>query len=508
MDGDTSGVTANTSTALLGPGTRATTIVRAALATIAVFVFIATDIRVTTIPAGIDVMIPLAAAERWMAGGVAYLPDGFTDPSVLPPFLYPPFVLPILTPLTALPMDLVRLLGPVLALALALAVCRRLAIGWAVVPFVLLWEPMFGAVWGGNVQILLFAAFVATFWLAPTRHDLQPQPRELDAPGALTPRIGWYAATVASVKATQLQAWLAVACDGPRGRPSWASFRGSSSRWSRCPFVGLGTYLDWVGQLADAFDPTWPAMGPVRCFRVRTWDHRRRADDRLVRRRGLGRGRDTGAWIGLMMLVVAPNMHDFQGMSAPGDAADPSRVPILAAVLTATATAEGWWLGIGVVVGVMLAGLRWPVAYEPIGPPAGPPSRSFVPVGGRQTRCYAAPAVRLPLLLYGLALAVRVVLDLALPYPAYPDSSYYVDVAEASRTAPASTSTSSGSSPRSAARSGRPHPADPLERALDAARLDGPSPVPRAVRGHRLGIGGPVRHHRVDHGAAHLGSRA
>ncbi len=37
--------------------------------------------------------------------------------------------------------------------------------------------------------------------------------------------------------------------------------------------------------------------------------------------------------------------------------------------------------------------------------------------------------MRPPLLLYGLALAVRVVLIWHFPYPAYPDSSYYVDVA-------------------------------------------------------------------------------
>ena len=46
-------------------------------------------------------------------------------------------------------------------------------------------------------------------------------------------------------------------------------------------------------------------------------------------------------------------------------------------------------------------------------------------------RCYIAPAVRTPLLLYGLALAVRAVLIWHFPDPAYPDSSYYVDVARA-----------------------------------------------------------------------------
>ena len=37
--------------------------------------------------------------------------------------------------------------------------------------------------------------------------------------------------------------------------------------------------------------------------------------------------------------------------------------------------------------------------------------------------------MRIPLLLYGLAVAVRLVLIAHFPYPAYPDSAYYADVA-------------------------------------------------------------------------------
>ena len=55
----------------------------------------------------------------------------------------------------------------------------------------------------------------------------------------------------------------------------------------------------------------------------------------------------------------------------------------------------------------------------------------FVPVGGTRTRCYIAPAVRIPIVLYGLALIVRLGLIAHFPDPAYPDSFYYVDVARA-----------------------------------------------------------------------------
>ena len=60
---------------------------------------------------------------------------------------------------------------------------------------------------------------------------------------------------------------------------------------------------------------------------------------------------------------------------------------------------------------------------------SGRPDSPFVPGGGARTRCYAAPAVRIPFVLYALALVVRILLIWHFPDPAYPDSFYYVDVA-------------------------------------------------------------------------------
>ena len=98
-----------------------------------------------------------------------------------------------------------------------------------------------------------------------------------------------------------------------------------------------------------------------------------------------------------------------------------------------------------------------PTAVPHRTPPKGTGDRSFVPVGRARTRCYAAPAVRIPVLLYALAFVVRIVLAAMYTDPAYPDSYYYVDVARHRWPRPgASSSTSSGSSPRSA---GIPDPA-------------------------------------------------
>src|SRR5712675_2590018 len=53
---------------------------------------------------GVDVEIPLSAAERWLAGQPPYLASAFTSaPGATQPFLYPPYVLPFLAPLTGLP---------------------------------------------------------------------------------------------------------------------------------------------------------------------------------------------------------------------------------------------------------------------------------------------------------------------------------------------------------------------------------------------------------------------
>ena len=223
---------------------------------------------------------------------------------------------------------------------MALLVCRRLAIPWLAVPLVLVWEPMLGSIWGANVQLLLFAAFVAAFWRAPVRHDLHPEPRDLERPGAVTPRIGWYAATVASVKATQIHAWLAVAVRSPRaalaGAAPWVVVVAVT-----LPLVGIGLYADWLAQVGRASDPAWPAMGPSLLKYLPSAVFAAITIASLVIAVRL-RGADTGAWLGLLMLVVTPNMHDFTGLFLlPAMLRIRLEFALLAAMLTSTATAEG-----------------------------------------------------------------------------------------------------------------------------------------------------------------------
>jgi hypothetical protein len=359
-------VTDGTPPAVLGPGTRLTNLVRAGLAVIAVAVFVVQAIPVvTTFPAAIDLLIPLKAAERWLAGSVVYVPDGFTDPQVLPPFLYPPFVLPVLAPLTALPEVAVRFAWVALATVAAAYACRRLAVPWVFVPGVLLWAPMNGGIWGGNVQVFLFAAFVTVFWLRPRRFDLRLVPRDLDRPGRIDGRHAFLAATVGAVKFTQGHAWLALARRAPRaaayGLAPWAVLV-----LATLPFTGIGLYGAWLDQLSRASNPDWPAMGvsllaylPSPVFAALTVAS-------VVAALRL-RGPDTGAWLGILIFLVAPNMHNFSGlMLLPALLRIRREFALLAAILTSSYTAQGWWLGVAIVVGTMLAGLRWPILREPL----------------------------------------------------------------------------------------------------------------------------------------------
>jgi hypothetical protein len=359
-------VTAATSAPLLGPGGRVTTGIRAALGLIAVAVFVTQAIPIaTTFPIAIDLIIPIKATERWLDGGAVYVADGFTDLQALPPFLYPPFVLPFVAPFTVLPELAVRVTWFALTLGLAVLACRRLAIPWQIVPGVLLWSPMFGGIWGGNIQIALFAAFVVAFWRVPRRYDLHPDPLDLDAARAVTWRTGVLAATVASVKISQVQAWLAVLRRSPRsallGLTPWVALV-----LVTLPLVGVGLWVAWLEQVMRASDPAWPAMGPSLLAYLPKVVFIGLTLGSFVLAMVV-RGPETGAWLGLLMLLVTPNMHDFNGVFLlPAMLLIRREFALVAAILTATYTAEGMWLGIAIVVGAMLVGLRWPAIREPV----------------------------------------------------------------------------------------------------------------------------------------------
>jgi hypothetical protein len=314
---------------------------------------------VTNFPVSIDLVIPLQAAERWMAGDTVYVADGFRDPEAIPPFLYPPFVLPAIGILTTVPSDVARWLWLLALVAIAVLTCRRLAMPWWLIPFALAWPPFAEGIWNGNIQVVLFAAFVVTFWLTPRRHDLVIDPRDLTDPGATGPRIGFTAATVGAVKVSQALAWLVIARHQPRsailGALPWALLVIAT-----LPMTGIGLYQEWIGQAGLAADPAWPMIGvPLLLYlpRIVVIAVTVAAIVAALRLRGA----DAGAWVGLLMLVVAPNLHAFSGLFAiPAMLLVRREIALLAVIAMASYTAPGWWLGIGIVSGALLLSVRYP----------------------------------------------------------------------------------------------------------------------------------------------------
>src|SRR6187200_3598014 len=158
----------------------------------------------------VDMEIPLRAAERWQAGQPPYLASAFTSPpGATQPFLYPPFTLPFLALLTGLPRAFVGTVGVAVMLLAAIAAGRRLQIPWVWLPLVIAWPPFAEAIFGANIQMLLFGAFVFLFyragglpWRAPAR-DIG-DPRES---GVL---VGGLATVVGAIKVSQPHPWVYV----------------------------------------------------------------------------------------------------------------------------------------------------------------------------------------------------------------------------------------------------------------------------------------------------------
>jgi hypothetical protein len=354
----------STRVASLGPGSRVNTAIRAVLAALAVLVSLESAIRLmTTTPVAIDLIIPLQAAERWLAGGIVYLPDGFTDPEALPPFLYPPFVLPFLAPLTVLPEAALRWAWVAGMAAIGWGSYRWLGLDPLRALLALVWIPMAEGVWTGNIGVILFAVFAVALWRRAT-DGIAASPRDLDDATQTGPRVGFLAASLASVKPSQVHAWLVVLRHQPRaallGLLPWVAVV-----LVTLPLVGLALYWDWLAQVRLAADPSWPMMGvsllaylPAAVFAVLT------IGSLIVAWRL--RGLDLGAWLGVLMFVVTPNMHSFNGLFlVPAMLLIRREFALVAAMLMSTYTAEGWWLGAAVIIGSKAAGIRWPIIREP-----------------------------------------------------------------------------------------------------------------------------------------------
>ncbi len=315
-------------------------------------------------PPFVDIEIPLRAAERWLAGGEPYLASSFlAPPGYELPFLYPPFVLPFVAPLTLLPRELVWAGWLAVCIAAALLTVRRLGVPWPVAPLVLLWPPFAEAILGGNVQLVLVAGFVLLFFGTPGR-PWTPAPRDpaiADRPAVVDGVLG---AAIPAFKLSQPHAWVALL----RRRPS-AALAGlavvGGLALATLPLVGPDLWVAWTEQLRRAADPAWPLAGASLTAGMPPFV-------------GLGVTAATallclvvpvarlGAWTGILTVVGAPSLRMFGVLFAlPAMLTIRREAALLAAFLIATYTLQGLWMGLFLVLGTLLVAERYPALREP-----------------------------------------------------------------------------------------------------------------------------------------------
>ena len=328
--------------------------------------------------AGNDIELPLRAAARWAAGGEAYPASAILiakGPDL--PYLYPPFLLPLLAPIAALPRDVVTAAWLILCAACAVWTCRWLAMPWRVIPFVLAWPPFAEGLIVGNVQIICFAAFVA---LVYERGDTSLRPRSFDR--ARDAANGLLAAVVGVFKFTQVLPGLYLA-----RRRLRAAVIGAAAvllvAAVMLPLTGVAIYGDWLAQLARAGDPSWVAAGvaPNRIFGI---------PNTLLLAVGAvialaARGRDAVAWLGIALIVATPSAHAYTFLFLlPGLMTIRRDMAILLATLfLGVYHGIAWWTASALVAYLLLAGRRWSWLRAPElnsgDPGAGPPALDRVP---------------------------------------------------------------------------------------------------------------------------------
>lgn len=312
----------------------------------------------------VDLEIPLRAAERWLAGLPPYQPDAFASPpGATQPFLYPPYLLPLLAALAMLPREFVSVVWVALLALSAVLACRRLAIPWRWLPLVLAWPPFSEGIFGGNVQVFLFAAFVYLFWQAPNASGRVP--RVLGVPATFATESGGLSTFIGAIKVSQLQPWIYVLRHRPLVALGAFAVLGAIVALT-LPLTGVDLWLEWIAQLRRASDPGWdlggiavtrflpglPGLAIVGLCLVAAWFVPKRT---------------AGEWIGVVSTVGSASLHIF-GILFLGPALLTIRreLALLSVISITTYSYLGSWTGIAIGALAFAAGARWPHLYEPV----------------------------------------------------------------------------------------------------------------------------------------------
>ncbi len=344
------------------PGRLPNRAIRASLAVAAVAVSgVSTAGLLATYPRAVDLEIPLAAARRWLEGGAPYLASSFQVTSGAgQPFLYPPFVLPLVAPLTALPHTAVVAGWALVTLAAAVWGCRLLGIPAWWLPAVFLWPPFAQPLLGLNVQILLFAAFVSLFWAVTADWG---RPLERDLAHSTRPLVdGVLAVVVLALKTSQVQPWLYLL----RRRP-FAALAGlvivAALVLATVPLTGIDQWSAWFAQARHAAQPG--AIGGISLVDRLPVPVNFAVVAALAALVFVVPERRAGAWIGLLTIVGSPNLHYFGLLFAiPALIVVRREIGLVAALLIGLYTTDGAWAGIALLVLAMAASLVEPKLLE------------------------------------------------------------------------------------------------------------------------------------------------
>ncbi len=368
------------------PGTPANTVLRLTL-------ILATGLSIIwtfagflrSYPIAVDLQIPLRAAERWIHGGQPYLASSFQVTSGPgQPFLYPPFVLPVLAPFATLPETAVTVAWAALCLVAATWTCARLGIPSWSWPFVLAWAPFAQTLLGLNVQVLLFAAFVALF------HD---QPRSTRARPAAGPRAvplrthdlglssrpplvdGALGVFVALLKTSQVHPWVYLFRRRPRAALAGAAAAGILVA-ATLPFTGVGAWLDWLAQARHAAQPGLD-VGGISLLHFLPFPLGVALGAGTVLLVFAVPPRHAGAWIGLLTVVGSPDLHFFGLLFAlPAMLTVRREIGLVAALAISVYETGGAWIGVALVAAALLLSAWRPALLEPVARPARPRASS------------------------------------------------------------------------------------------------------------------------------------
>jgi hypothetical protein len=351
---------------ILAVGAPANRLLRFALASVAVALTAYVFIRLVEIHAlANDFAIPLAATERWLAGGTPYDPASLevtSGPGL--PFLYPPFVLPLLAPLTLLPDVVVLWAWRGICLAAAIFACRRLRIPWPVVPLILLSRPFAEGILAGNIQIVLFAAFVAAFFRpAPGPADMRPVAADLVDPATPALRPSILTAAIGAIKLSQPQPWAYLLAARWRAALAGAAILAGLVALT-VPITGLAIWADWLAQVERAVGNGGPAGMALSSY--------------LGLTAGVGllvaslvavvlvRRREAGVWVGVLTVIGATSVHAHVfTYLLPAWLTIRREIALIAAIFGASLWDRGVWTAAFIVIGTLVLARWWPALREP-----------------------------------------------------------------------------------------------------------------------------------------------